>query len=303
VFMIDATPSMPRIRIEATIAGVPAAAVAQIPFAWTGDVTFDEAAVCTFGKPGVVFTDPMPPVKTMGGTFTPQFPWIRGGRLTVIAEATVGGQAVRGTLQLWIFGTDPGWTAVKAELGDDTLRRIARHESGGIHFETDKTKSHVGVPKLNRGKDGGGGICQVTPPTADDLWNWKTNIASGKRVFAEKRSIAAGFPQRQANSNQFKQLVQTLNQRRAQRGLPPLTVRVPPFDADQLAKDTIRGFNGYAGGLHEFRLSVVNGELQVANVNEQAKTADAVWERVPAAERPQVGDPDYVNHVLKVAIP
>jgi len=159
------------------------------------------------------------------------------------------------------------------------------------------------VPKLNRGRDGGGGICQITPPEAEDLWNWKSNVASGKRVFAEKRNAAAAFPRREQNSQRFRDLVQALNQQRTQKGLAALTVTVPAFDADQLSKDTIRGFNGYARGMHEFRLSVVGGVLQVTNVNNQTNTADAVWERVPVADRPQVGDPDYVNHVLSTAIP
>jgi hypothetical protein len=41
------------------------------------------------------------------------------------------------------------------------------------------------------------------------------------------------------------------------------------------------------------------GRLKVVNVNEQAKTGEAEWERVPAAQRPQgTGDPSYVARVL-----
>lgn len=302
VFSIDATPKMPKVDIEVRVAGVAPDPTPQTVFSWTGEISFDEADVCTFGKQGVIFTEKLPPSTVTGGRFTPAFPWFRGGRLTLTVQATVNGMALSNSLKVWIFGTDPGWSAVSAELGDDTLRRIARHESGGIQFENDSGKSHQGVPKLNRLHDGGGGICQITPPSADDLWNWKTNVASGKRVFADKQTVARGFPQRQAASARFQQLVQAVNQGRTAAGLAALSVRVPPFDADQLNKDTIRGFNGYAGGMHEFRLSVVNGELQVTNVNEANKTADAVWEQVPVADRPQSGDPDYVNHVLNTAI-
>jgi hypothetical protein len=93
---------------------------------------------------------------------------------------------------------------------------------------------------------------------------------------------------------------------------------------DMLVEDTIRGFNGFLpasfirngrGGQfglpwHEFRLWTRNvsiGEIfELVNerrdpTNPTRSIADAVWERIPLADRPQdckdCGDPNYVNHV------
>jgi hypothetical protein len=63
---------------------------------------------------------------------------------------------------------------------------------------------------------------------------------------------------------------------------------------------TSHGKNPFGLELHEFRLSVVNGELQINNVNGQAGTADAVWEAVPPSDRPINGN--YVNTVLNTQI-
>jgi hypothetical protein len=92
----------------------------------------------------------------------------------------------------------------------------------------------------------------------------------------------------------------------------PVQVKVPEFTEEQLQDDTIRGFNGWAGddgftsppngGLHEFRIKqdpktkalVVEGDLKSGAVN-------AVWERVPNADRPRKDDkdktPEYVDLV------
>jgi hypothetical protein len=203
VFFIDTTPAMPQVDVEVKVVGITPDPTRQTTFSWTVQVNFDEATVCTFGKRGVVFTDSFT-ASSVGGRFTPSFPWIRGGRLTLTATASVNRMQLSAELKLWILGTDPGWQAVSAELGSDTLRKIARFETGGVQFENDSGTNHSGVPKLNRGRDGGGGICQITPPSADDLWNWKTNVASGKRVFADKQSAARAFPQTEAASTRFR---------------------------------------------------------------------------------------------------
>jgi hypothetical protein len=89
---------------------------------------------------------------------------------------------------------------------------------------------------------------------------------------------------------------------------PPAQVQVtvPEFNAEQLEDDTIRGFNGWAGDdgfsspkvLHEFRIVVdkKTGNL-VVDSDPKSGTAKAQWERVPVADRPSSGDPDYINSV------
>ncbi|MEI8021840.1 MAG: hypothetical protein WCH39_26760, partial [Schlesneria sp.] len=85
------------------------------------------------------------------------------------------------------------------------------------------------------------------------------------------------------------------------------TINIPAFSSDQKTKDAIRGYNGWAGSdpiapslhLHEYRLARnSNGQL-LFNIIPGTHIATAIWERVPAADRPQnSGDPNYVNHVL-----
>jgi hypothetical protein len=193
VYYIDTTPKMPELEIDVRVHGVRPDPTASTKFVWTVQMTFDEAQVCTYGKNGAIFRDSFREVVT-GGKYRPRFPWIRGGQLSLTAEAAVSGVHVRATLLVWIFGTDPPWSLMSPLIGDDTLRRIVKLESlGGHQFENDAKKKHHGVPVLNRGHDGGGGVCQITPPTSDDLWNWRHNIASGRRVFQEKQNQARHY--------------------------------------------------------------------------------------------------------------
>ena len=67
--------------------------------------------------------------------------------------------------------------------------------------------------------------------------------------------------------------------------------------------DAIRGYNGWNGTdqfgleLHEFRVAVdqTDGEevLVVTNVNEETLHGEAVWERVPVADRPVTCPRDF----------
>jgi hypothetical protein len=297
LFLIDATPTMPKIETEIRLVGITVNPLMRIRVTWTVAMRFDEVQMAFYGKRGVVFTDEFE-VQNNGLTFTPTFPLLGGGQLTLTARTQVDNATFSASLSVWVMGTDPGWAAISPLLANDTMRRIARHESGGKQFETDRGSGRAGIPVLNRGHDGGGGVCQITPPTRDDLWNWKTNIASGKRVFGEKQAAAAGHRNEVAKSPEFRNLVNRLNANRAAAGLPALTVTVPTYTAEQLRDDTIRRYNGGT----EFRLARVNGELQLANVDEQARTATAVWERIPVAERHGPGDHDYVQHILNQSI-
>jgi len=72
---------------------------------------------------------------------------------------------------------------------------------------------------------------------------------------------------------------------------------------DELERDAIRGYDGWFDGLHEFRVAVdaIDGDevLRVTNIDEQRREGEAVWERVPVAERPpDKGNPNYVEEVL-----
>lgn len=133
-------------------------------------------------------------------------------------------------------------------------------------------------------------------------------------IFEQKIASARGYPARVRRSARFRDLVRQFNaHRHAARLGGPLDIELPEFttgdfddNLQQLELDAIRGFNGFAGGdgfgheLHEFRVALDrHGRLRVNSINETAKTGSAIWERVPAADRPQgTGDPNYVRNVL-----
>ncbi len=95
----------------------------------------------------------------------------------------------------------------------------------------------------------------------------------------------------------FRNLVTAWNNARAAQGLARIPVELPDYTDEQLERDTLRGFNGYAGGLHEYRLRLDARGLLVVTVNATGTRGSAEWERVPVADRPAVGDPNYVNNV------
>ena len=307
-FFINNVPQMPQIDLEVQILGITPDPTSKKRFDWSVDITFNAANSSSYGKSGVVFKDGFIINNVLGGQLNVTFPWFRGGDLTIAVRTYVASTLVEAVFRGRIIGTNPNWAEISTALGNDLLRKIAKHESGGQQFETDTDASKGIVPVFNRGRDGGAGILQVTPPTAEDIWNWRTNIENGKRIFAAKQAAARNYPSAVANSTRFKTLVNDFNVLRQQQGKSALTIRVPPYSPSQLERDTLRGYNGYAGtdsfgnGLHEYRIVVENGILRAENINESALTGDAVWEQVPVNERPQVGNPNYVDNVLNTGI-
>ena len=89
--------------------------------------------------------------------------------------------------------------------------------------------------------------------------------------------------------------------------MKPLVIELPDYTDEQLQRDTIRAFNGYAGGLHEYRVKVDANGLLVVTVNAAANKGTAEWELVTADARnafydekkiTRRGDPNYVEDVL-----
>jgi hypothetical protein len=242
---------------------------------------------------------------------------VRGGffSLSFSAQGTVSGcPAFGGRSELDLMGTNPQQSAIQAALPHDTLRRIACKESGQRQFDALPNGGTGGCPLFGPG--GKVGIMQIANPTGDEVWNWRINVAKGIKIFNAKVEAARGYPSKVRGSDEFKGLVSRFNQTRQGRGLSPIEVMLPDFtegdlddDVQQLEMDAIRGYNGWNGQdgfgleLHEFRVAVdlIDGEevLTVANVNEETLQGDAVWERVPIADRPaDIGSPNYVEEVL-----
>lgn len=96
-------------------------------------------------------------------------------------------------------------------------------------------------------------------PTFAELWDWRANVDKGKEIFAEKLSIAGGYPQRVGSNNNFLTVVDMTNQWRQSQGLEPLDqILVPDFGwynvvepdgsrvmRDLLVEDAVRGYNGF----------------------------------------------------------
>jgi hypothetical protein len=299
-FFITPEPAMPAVTVRAVLDDAPE----DVAYNWTVSIVFD-AANCPHGQransAAATFT-----AVTRLPEFTPNFAAIRGGDLQIRVDVSSGGQTLAAsTSGLKIGGTNPSLADLRAAIPEEPLRRMVRQESGGRQFVAAPDGGQGLCPLFSSDNLGGVGLLQVTmpPPTQDEIWNWRANVAAARRLWSQKLAVAQRFPQLCSGCGTFQQLVAALNQTRADSGLGPLTVSVTPFSDDQLQLDAIRGYNGYAGTdslglhLHEFRIRVENGALVV---NEAGNgTATAVWDRVPANERPASGDQNYVANVLR----
>ena len=257
---------------------------------------------------------------------------IRGGFLTFVAGATFDSICSPPEVQAgfegpFIDGTNPPRSDIQDALLHNTLRRIACKESGQRQFDAPPDGGVGPCPLF--GVDGVRvGVMQIPNPTDDEIWNWRENVKKGIEIFNEGVATARAYPNKVRSSARFQALVDQFNQKRQQEGLDPIQVLLSDFTGNfddvlqphatqpHIALDAIRGYNGFHGEdrrfgideLHEFRVAVdvidvIDGEellqLRVTNINEQTLMGEAVWERVPVAERP-VGDgnPNYVEEVL-----
>jgi hypothetical protein len=142
-------------------------------------------------------------------------------------------------------------------LPHDTLRRIARLESGGGRQFLAPADRSIGACALwSHDNLGGVGVMQITvpPPTDDQVWNWRANVAKGIGIFNEKVAAARAYPSHTRNSHGFKKLVQLFNSARHDKKHPAIPVDLPDFtsgtfdtDLKQLELDSIRGYNGWGG--------------------------------------------------------
>jgi hypothetical protein len=299
-FFITPEPAMPAVSVRAVLDGAPD----DTTYNWTVSIAFN-AANCPHGRPSNSATT-MSTAVTQTPEFTPQFPAIRGGDLQIRVDVSAGGQTLSAsTSGLKIGGTNPALADLRAAIPEEPLRRMVRRESGGRQFVAPADGGQGLCPLFSSDNLGGAGLLQVTipPPTQDEIWNWRANVAAARRLWTQKLAVAQRFPQACSSCGAFQQLVAALNQTRAASGLGPLSISVVTFTDEQLKLDAIRGYNGYAGTdtlglhLHEFRISVQSGVLVINEIDDG--TATAVWEQVPASDRPASGDPNYVANVLR----
>jgi hypothetical protein len=322
-YHITSDPKMPDIAAKATLTSPPdnqSIDLSQVKFTWQARISFpaSDGLNAIADIPETVFT------KTTIGpnvTFTTA-DWkgmIRGGRLVLTVQATINGADMEGTKDgLKILGDNPSADAVKAYISSfsappsypslgatftyqQILTKIALQESDGTlgQFISD------GTPLFSGANDGGAGIMQITPPTAEQVWDWKANVQAGVKKLNSSLELADRYV---ANLRLYinSSFLAATNTARQNQGLPPLvSIVIPNWTADQKVRDAVRGYNGYNGAdpidsalhLHQYALKrTPSGSLSIA-IDPATLIATASWYEVPASDRPSRGDPDYVNHV------
>jgi len=244
------------------------------------------------------------------------FTQIRGGSLTISVTAnTPLGRLTAETKDLLVTGTNPSVTALAAEAANNEgFRKLMRVESRLRQFLAPT------CPLFSSDGFGGVGLCQLTrpQPSPEQIWSWKENVKGGWALYKSKEAIAKAYPRQVRHSTRFRRLVKAYNEERRKRlmkmakFIPPvhdLIIKLPDFTDRQLMLDTLRGFNGWAGGLHEYRVQTDRNGMLAVNENPLGLSGTAVWERVTAADRIQYyilhkiaanrrGDPNYVNDVM-----
>lgn len=296
-FAITADAVMPTITVTATLGGVtvdprvPPAYSFSATLAFTGSVTPHGAGSNTTHRTITSQTGP-------SNRYVIPFSEVRGGVLIVSVAVRVGAQTLTAiSTGLTIVGTNPTPAAIKVKANaigatKARFRKQMRQESTLRQFGAN------GWPLFSGDNLGGVGLCQITrpPPTPEQIWNWKANVDAGWNLYLEKQRIAGAYAALVRN-NMLPALVSTWNKSR----LPatPIAVTLPDYTDDQLQLDTIRGFNGFAGGLHEFRVrrDTTADRLLVVTIDGSGTRGTAEWERVPVNERGTAGDPNYVNNV------
>lgn len=302
-FFISADATMPEIVMTATLSGVPLNPAGPVPtYEWSATLVFDGGVPPTNTAYGGNRRTQHAPIRSQAGhgnTWRIPFTEVRGGLLTVNVIARVGGTVLNASsTNLTIAGTNPLPTAIRAfanSIGATKVRfrKQLRQESSLQQF-----RPPGNWPKYSSDGLGGVGLAQITrpAPTADQTWNWKENIRAGWALYQEKERIARAYPANAQRSESFRNLVGAWNRARSAQNLSQAQVTLPAFTDEQLELDTIRGFNGYANGLHEFRPRTQSGQL-VVTLDSSGQRGSAEWERVPVDERGNAGDPRYVEHV------
>jgi hypothetical protein len=323
--------AMPSITATATLQNVTLAPGTPAPrFQWNVTLVFT-AGSCAHAGSRTTSHSPItgttnlapatgnPPVASTTSQFAIPFTQIRGGDLTVTVSVVVGGATLTASSTgLTVVGTNPNLGSLQsAAPANDAFRKLTRLESGLRQFRA------PGCPLFSADNLGGAGLCQLTSPapTDDQVWSWRANLAGGVALWNSKETTARGFAAAVRTSAAFTALVTAYNAQRAATAAaaprppgtpppvtPPVTVTLPDYTDDQVQRETLRGFNGWAGGLHEFRVKVDANGLLVVTLNAAGTQGTAEWEEVSAADRiahydsiglaaNRRGDPNYVEDV------
>ncbi len=305
--------TMPTIDVTATLQNVQLAPNTPVTYAWRATLEFNGVSCAhsvnrQTSHPAMAGSATTP--NAMTNTWRVPFTAVRGGDLTVSVTVTSGSLLLTATSQgLKVTGTNPSvGSLMQTAPNIAAFRKLLRLESGLRQF------AGPSCPLFSGDNLGGVGIAQVTSPapTDEQVWSWKANLAAGVALWRSKESIARGYPRHVRTSPQFQELVRNYNAKRVAKSTPQaplqaLTIDLPDYTDEQLQRDTLRGFNGYALGLHEYRVHVDSDGVLVVNVDAGGTKGTAEWEQVTVADRiaaydaahlTRRGDPNYVDDVL-----
>lgn len=308
-FPISEQCEMPKITVTATFQNITPDPKIPLQFQWKVSMVFNGQG-CAHSLLRVIKHPDISQV-TSSNKFSIPFTQLRGGELTISLSVAVGSVTLTAQSQnLQVTGTNPSIGALQAGVPPrDGFRKLLRLESGLRQFLSPT------CPLFSGDNLGGVGICQVTSPapTDDQVWSWKENLKAGWQLYQQKENAARGYPAHVRQSAEFQALVTAYNNQRsaqAQAGTvaKPLTIELPDYTEEQLERDTLRGYNGYAAGLHEYRVKVDGNGLLVVTEDASGTKGTAEWELITAAERTAYydkinldtrrrGDPNYVDDV------
>jgi hypothetical protein len=302
---IDATPAMPAIDLEVAIGGLQVDPTPQTTFQWTAQLRFNPAGVCRHG-PNRNFALDLNGTH-VGSPIPIRFSTLMGGDLTINVTASVQSVNLSAPpLNLRIAATNPSRADIQGAIANDTLQRIATHESQQVQF-AGSPGAVVRCPLWSGDNLGGVGIFQITVPRPTDaqVWDWRQNVAAGRQRLEQGRATARAYRGQILRSHTWTNLTGQFNQGRRAANLPEVQIDIPVYTTDQVEDDAIRAFNGFGSNrdqfgfaLREFRLRMDGAALHVT-VDEATRRGMTEWERVPgtAAARGSSGDPNYVNNV------
>ncbi len=296
---------MPVVKATALLTGVtPDPSGPPVVYAWKATLAWSGAG-CAFSA-GRTFRHPDMTAQGPGNTFVLPFSKLCGGDLTVTVTVHSGATTISATAgNLKVTATNPSIEALAAAAPAITaFRKLMRLESSLRQFRGPS------CPLFSADGLGGAGLCQLTRPlpSDDQVWSWKANLAAGFDLYKSKQELAASHPASVRSSAEFQAQVRAYNAGRPTGSAGPLAIELPDYTDEQLQRDTLRGFNGYAGGLHEYRVKLdQNGQL-VVTIDPSGKKGSAEWEQISAAERiayydsinipeNKRGDPNYVTAV------
>ncbi|MEN3748860.1 hypothetical protein TPR58_16920 [Sphingomonas sp. HF-S3] len=326
-FHISLAPAMP--VVELTAKGEDGRALPGASCTWTfvldypGFITVPQG----FRRNGRAYRHP-PIAAVTGNPVRVPFAIVTGGRLTATVTASVGGRPVTATREdILIGGTNPSGTDLATAVPDKLMRQMIQQESGGAQFNDGRAGLPAQAINPNWSQDNlrGVGLGQLTnpPPTADEVWNWRSNAASLQRRYRDKRRSGATLHTRITASARFQAEVAALAEWRRAEGLPPIRVSLPALTEQQQDLEGLRAYNGfgrtvageYLDHIHEYEPALTT--LTSATRRDPAGRAltsppvPAVdgngagsWTQISGAERNRrsggqaPGDPDYVAHVL-----